>query len=115
MDLVMQPCLGGDGKTLMFVNINPEPASLQETLCSLRFAAKVNGCETAARGGAKRNVSYLATGSASSCVPSNTNPPQVIHPENCFATSTPVARQRVGHKELASEEKHGELHAFCLI
>jgi hypothetical protein len=40
----------------MFVNINPEAASLQETLCSLRFAAKVNACETAARGGAKRHV-----------------------------------------------------------
>ena len=25
-------------------------------MCSLRFAAKVNACETAARGGAKRNV-----------------------------------------------------------
>jgi hypothetical protein len=28
----------------------------QETVCSLRFAAKVNACETAARGGARRNV-----------------------------------------------------------
>lgn len=40
----------------MFVNVNPEPASAFETLCSLKFAAKVNGCETAARGGARRNV-----------------------------------------------------------
>ena len=31
-------------------------AVTQETVCSLRFAAKVNACETAARGGAKRNV-----------------------------------------------------------
>ena len=31
-------------------------SGLQETVCSLRFAAKVNACETAARGGAKRNV-----------------------------------------------------------
>lgn len=55
-----QPCLGGDGKTLMFVNVSPEAESLQETMCSLRFAAKVNACQTAARGGAKRHVS--ATG-----------------------------------------------------
>ena len=43
----------------MFVNINPDPESAQETLCSLRFAAKVNSCETAAKGGAARNVSSL--------------------------------------------------------
>lgn len=40
----------------MFVNINPEPVSAYESLFSLKFAAKVNGCETGAKGGAKRNV-----------------------------------------------------------
>jgi hypothetical protein len=33
----------------------PSPPA-QESLCSLKFAAKVNGCETAAKGGARRNV-----------------------------------------------------------
>lgn len=39
--LCLQPCLSGQGKTLMFVNVNPEPASANESVVSLKFAAKV--------------------------------------------------------------------------
>ncbi|KAM7504113.1 hypothetical protein LguiB_003017 [Lonicera macranthoides] len=42
---LLQPCLGGDSKTLMFVNVSPDPSSVSESLCSLRFAARVNACE----------------------------------------------------------------------
>ncbi|KAJ8422539.1 hypothetical protein Cgig2_032172 [Carnegiea gigantea] len=42
---LLQPCLSGDSKTLMFVNLSPDPSSVNESLCSLRFAARVNTCQ----------------------------------------------------------------------
>jgi len=39
--MILQDCLSGDGKSLMFVNVSPTVASSPETLCSLRFANQV--------------------------------------------------------------------------
>uniref|UniRef100_A0A7S1T9W5 Kinesin motor domain-containing protein n=1 Tax=Compsopogon caeruleus TaxID=31354 RepID=A0A7S1T9W5_9RHOD len=53
---LLQDCLGGDGKTLMMVNLAAEPSSASESLCSLRFASQVNQTEL---GRAKRNLSSV--------------------------------------------------------
>eukprot|EP01117_Protostelium_nocturnum_P008739 TRINITY_DN3133_c0_g1_i1.p2 TRINITY_DN3133_c0_g1~~TRINITY_DN3133_c0_g1_i1.p2 ORF type:complete len:697 (-),score=270.08 TRINITY_DN3133_c0_g1_i1:97-2187(-) len=42
---LLQNSLGGNSKTLMFVNISPRVSDLNETISSLRFATKVNACE----------------------------------------------------------------------
>ncbi|XP_010537662.1 PREDICTED: uncharacterized protein LOC104812281 [Tarenaya hassleriana] len=50
---LLQDSLGGDSKTLMFVQISPNEKDLSETLCSLNFASRVRGIEL---GPAKRQL-----------------------------------------------------------
>ena len=52
---LLQDCLSGDGKALMFVNLSPTQQSCHESLCSLRFAQRVNQVEL---GKATKHVQY---------------------------------------------------------
>ena len=52
---LLQDCLSGDGKALMFVNLSPSQTSSNESLCSLRFAQRVNQVEL---GKATKHVQY---------------------------------------------------------
>jgi kinesin family protein C1 len=52
---LLQDCLSGDGKALMFVNLSPTVESSNESLCSLRFAQRVNAVEL---GKAVKHVQY---------------------------------------------------------
>ncbi|KAG0740622.1 hypothetical protein G6F57_005832 [Rhizopus arrhizus] len=50
---LLRNSLGGNCKTLMFVNVSPLVEHFNETLCSLRFATKVNSCHV---GTAKKSI-----------------------------------------------------------
>ena len=45
LTFLLQPCLSGSSKTLMFLNMAPSIHSGPETLCSARFGEKVRNCD----------------------------------------------------------------------
>jgi len=55
---LMEPCLSGQGKTLMLVGVQAERENTHETLCSLRFARQVSQCNTCGR--PRRSVKNLS-------------------------------------------------------
>jgi len=65
---LMEPCLSGQGKTLMLVNVNPQQGETHETLCSLRFARQVAQCNT---GGKPRRTAKQLGATKEGAKPSN--------------------------------------------
>lgn len=66
---LMEPCLSGNGKTLMMVTVDPEEGNAHETLCSLRFATQVSQCDTG--GKPKRSIKAMGSTPALTACPSH--------------------------------------------
>ena len=65
---LLEDCLSGDGKALMFVNLSPTLDSRNKSLCSLRFAQRVKQVEL---GKATKHVQYGGKGRSSDLNNSN--------------------------------------------
>merc|ERR1719160_1813942 len=70
---LMEPCLSGQGKTMMVVNVGPEQTNAHETLCSLRFASQVSQCDTG--GKPKRTCKSINSGNSVSSSSSRPHTP----------------------------------------
>ncbi|KAH8374131.1 hypothetical protein KR009_009657 [Drosophila setifemur] len=62
---LLMPSLGGNSKTLMFINVSPFQDCFQESVKSLRFAASVNCCKMA-KAKRSRYLNNSSTGNNSS-------------------------------------------------
>jgi hypothetical protein len=111
---LLQPCLSGDGKTAMIVNINPSLSSAGETLCSLRFASQVS---QVVLGAPKKNQSSshkdedhdrlfvppspapLSTSVLNSSMSTSVTPSKMRRPSSALTTmssTTPSKKQAIG-------------------
>lgn len=57
---ILHRCFSEQGKTLMMVNLSPSMESAGESLCSLRFAEKVNNTEMGRPGKKAKNVKRIS-------------------------------------------------------
>ncbi|CAE8670101.1 unnamed protein product [Polarella glacialis] len=81
---LMEPCLNGQGKTLMVVNVGPEQDNSHETLCALRFAGQVSHCNT---GGKPKRSTRPA--SAAVAAPSRLQSPALsLRPQSAASAAT---------------------------
>ena len=85
---LMQPCLSGQGKTLMVLNVGPEESNSHETLCALRFASHVGQCDV----GGKAKRSSAKTGAAAEKAPAKSGAGGASRPAGAAASKTAGAR-----------------------
>ncbi|KAJ0412834.1 hypothetical protein ATCC90586_002464 [Pythium insidiosum] len=112
---VLQPALSGDGKTLMMVNLSPTMASLDESICSLRFAQNVSQCELGAPTRQLKQRSASVPSSSSSSALANVSLPQMpmgmSTPVSARSSParflTPTTGQRGGNGNSASATRSG--------
>lgn len=90
LTMLLQDCLSGDGKALMFVNVSPTLASSPETLCSLRFAAQVNSVEL---GKAQKHVQTTTVITQPAVAPAVPPPPSAVS-SVAATTNGPTTRSR---------------------
>ena len=96
---LLAPCLGGDGKTLMFVNVAQEEESAEETVASQRFASTVNAVELGHGKRAKRNVTSMWPSFGNSQLskePPSTSQQRRLSSRNLPPPSTAARRQSSG-------------------
>eukprot|EP01121_Diplochlamys_sp_Union-15-3_P006367 TRINITY_DN16864_c0_g1_i1.p1 TRINITY_DN16864_c0_g1~~TRINITY_DN16864_c0_g1_i1.p1 ORF type:complete len:655 (-),score=116.43 TRINITY_DN16864_c0_g1_i1:46-2010(-) len=76
---LLKDALGGDSKTLMFVQISPVSSSAAETLCSLNFASRVKNTEIAP---AKKQVEYRRSNVLSKATAVQQQPREIMKMKN---------------------------------
>jgi len=72
LTFLLQDCLGGNAKCLMFCNVSPAMSNHNETLCSLRFAARARATQL---GKAKKNAKTVVAPPQPAPQPSATSVP----------------------------------------
>jgi kinesin family protein C1 len=110
---LLQPALGGDGRTLMLVALSPTEASSFESYSSCRFAAQVNKCEL---GKPKKMIfdlsllkqeSSIPRANSGNCAPSSDNVDE--------GDSKSVSSQESRRRSSASSSAKGTSKAFQTI
>merc|ERR1719316_211835 len=105
---LMEPCLSGQGKTLMLVNVSPELTNSHETLCSLRFAQQVSQCDTG--GKPKRSCKSIQSGSSLSASTAPSSRPQTPAASTRFQSQLSATGAYAGQRSTPSSRSPNGAH-----